>query len=121
MQTSSSLETEIWGIYRGLTIILEKGWRNSQIESDSQTAVLLFNEGANMNHPQSNILNDGKYLLARTGSTLNHISRSANECADCLAHLGAEQDEELVVVSSPPLALREFFVRDSLNIRQILD
>lgn len=66
MATSSSLEIEIWGIYRGLTIILEKGWTNTHIESDSLTTVTLFNEGANTNHPQSNILNDGKYLLSRT-------------------------------------------------------
>jgi len=65
MMAASSIETEIWSIYRGLTIILEKGLKNIQIESDSQTAVILFNERANTNHPQSNIINDGKYLLNR--------------------------------------------------------
>lgn len=73
MAARSSLETEIWSIYRGLTIILEKGLSNVQIESDSQTAVILFNDGATANHPQSNIINDGKYLLNRTGSSLTHI------------------------------------------------
>jgi len=66
MTATSCLETEIWSIYRGLTIIMEKGQMNTHIESDSQTAVTLFNEEVNTNHPQSNILNDGKYLINRT-------------------------------------------------------
>lgn len=71
MRATSNLEAEVWSIYRGLTIILEKGWMNMHIESDSQTAVILFNEGASANHPQSNILNNGKYLLNRTLSLTN--------------------------------------------------
>lgn len=50
MTAGSSLGTKIWSIYRGLTIILEKGMINVQIESDTQTAVILFNEGANATH-----------------------------------------------------------------------
>lgn len=121
MVANSSLETEIWAIYRGLTIILEKGLSNVQVESDSQTAVLLFNDGANTNHPQSNLINDGHYLLGRTGCTLTHTYRSANACADFLAGFGAEQNEDLVVYDRPPLEIREFMNRDRLNIRQILD
>jgi len=118
---NSSLETEIWSIYRGLTIILEEGFLNVQVESDSQTAVILFNDGAPANHPQSNLLNDGKYLLNRTGSTLTHINRNANQCADFLARLGVEQNEALVVSASPPPEIREFLIRDSRNLQQILD
>lgn len=121
MLASSSLETEIWSIYRGLTIILEKGWTNVQIESDSQIAVTLFTEGTNATHPQSNILNDGKFLLNRTRSNIVHIYRGANECADCLAHLGASQNGDLVVAPIPPLAVREAMIRESLNLHHVLD
>lgn len=121
MRARSSLETEVWSIYRGLTIILEKGLSNIQIESDSQTSVLLINEGANTNHPQSNIVNDGHYILNRTGCTISHNYRGANECADFLARFGAEQTEELVVIDQPPIEIREFMNRDRLNTRSILD
>lgn len=121
MVAQSSLATEIWSIYRGLTIILGKGLNNIYIETDSQTAVILFNDGANLNHPQSNIINDGKYLLNRTGSKLTHTYRDANQCADHLAHLGAEQEKELLVMTNSPLSIREFMNRDRLNIRQVLD
>lgn len=95
MVADLSLETKIWGIYRGLTIILEKGLTSIQIESDSQNAVLLFNEEASTNHPQSNIINDGRYLLNCSGITLIHIYHNANQCDDHLAHLGAKQDDDL--------------------------
>lgn len=78
MVAHSSMKTEIWGIYRGLTIILDKWMSNIQIKSDSETVLLLFNDGAIANHPQSNIINDGKYLLNRSGSTLIHTFCSAN-------------------------------------------
>lgn len=121
MRARSSLETEIWSIYRGLTIILEKGLTNIQIETDSQTAVLLFQEGANPNHPQSNILNDGHYILNQTGCTITHIYWGANECADFLARFGAKQLEDLMVINQPPLEMREFLNKDRLNTRLILD
>lgn len=69
----SSLETEIWSIYRGLTIILGKEKNNVQLESDSSVAVNLINEGAPGNHPQSTSINDAKILLNRMGTTLSHI------------------------------------------------
>lgn len=121
MMARSSLETEIWSIYRGLMILLENGMANVHIESDSQMTVILFNEGASTAHPQSSIINDGKYLLSYTGSTLSHIYRGANECADFLARFGTEQSEDLVVANTPPVDIREFMNRDRLNLRLILD
>lgn len=45
LDAESSTAAEIWSIYRGLTIILEKGLVNVEIESDSLVAVNLVNEG----------------------------------------------------------------------------
>lgn len=50
------------------------------------------------------------------GTTLSHIYRDANQWADHLAWLGAEQDENLVVSIDIPISIREFMIRDSLNI-----
>lgn len=36
LRYNTSLETELWSIYRGLTMILEKGWSFVCIEIDSQ-------------------------------------------------------------------------------------
>ncbi|KAI8538402.1 hypothetical protein RHMOL_Rhmol09G0100000 [Rhododendron molle] len=121
MKAESSTEAEIWSIYRGLTIILERGLANVDIESDSPVAVNIINAGNPGNHPQSIIINDAKMLLLQTGPTLTHIFRAANQCANHLARMGAEQNDSLVVLEQALISIREFLLRDCLNIRQNLD
>ncbi|KAI8536007.1 hypothetical protein RHMOL_Rhmol10G0221400 [Rhododendron molle] len=58
--------------------------------------------------------------LINDGIPGNH-THSANQCADHLAHMGAEQEEDLIVVVDIPISLTEFLIRDGLNIRRILD
>lgn len=94
---------------------------NAKIELDALVAVNLINDGPNVNHPLSTPICDAKTFLVGTNSTLTHIFRIANECAHHLARLGAEQEEELKILQSSPLSIREFLIRDILNIRQILD
>lgn len=116
----TSLETELWAIYRELTIILEKNLQKVAIESDSSIAMNLINEGAAGNHPQNNVINDAKTLLTRTESSLTHIYRNKNECADHLAKMRAKQDEQLILTEVMPFFVREHMIRDCLNIRQVL-
>ncbi|XP_058203102.1 uncharacterized protein LOC131317581 [Rhododendron vialii] len=115
---SSSLEAEIWSIYKGLKIILERKLKNVAIESDSLTAVNLIKEGNPSNHPQSVLINEAHFIMAKTNTPIEHTYRSANQCADHLARMGVEQTDELVLVMDMPISMREFFLRDSLNIRQ---
>lgn len=117
----TSLAAELWAIYRGLTIILEKNMQNVVIESDSLMAVNLINEEFEGSHPQSNMIYETRALKSRTGAILNHISRNANECADHLARLGAEQNEHLVLMDTMPLSLHECWNRDRLGLRKVLD
>ncbi|CAL5435909.1 unnamed protein product [Camellia sinensis] len=42
----TSLEAEIWNIYRGLTIIMQQGLSNITIEIDSQNAMEMLRDGA---------------------------------------------------------------------------
>lgn len=81
----SSHETEIWSIYKGLTIIiLQKGMTKIHVESDSLVAVELIKNGAPANHSQSTIINDAHALLIRRESVLAHTYRTAKQCADHL-------------------------------------
>lgn len=43
------------------------------------------------------LVEDSRVLLHRTGSTLKHVYREANQCTDHLVRVGAEQEEELVI------------------------
>lgn len=102
----SSLEAEIWGIYRGLTIILEQSMTNINLESDSLIAVSLINEGNSGNHPQSVMIDDAHAILSRTKTTLTYIYREANHCADHLTRREANQNEDLVVSVNKPHSIR---------------
>ncbi|XP_058180207.1 uncharacterized protein LOC131298752 [Rhododendron vialii] len=118
---TSCLEAEIWSIHKGLEIIRERKLANVTIESDSLTAVNLITEGNPNHHPQSVMINEAHYLMAQTNTSIGHTYRSANQCADHLARMGAEHTDELVFVMDMHIAMREFVLRDSLNIRQVLD
>lgn len=86
------------------------------------TTITLFNGGNSVDHPQCVMINDANAIMVRTGTMLNHTYREASQCADHLVRIGAEQNEDLVVsVDQQPLSIREFFSRDSLNLRQLLD
>lgn len=61
-------------------------------------------------HPQQGLLEDARMLLTRIGATLSHVGRMANQSADILARLGAQQNADLVVTAQVPLATREFRV-----------
>lgn len=67
------------------------------------------------------MINDAHAILLRTGTTLTHIYREANQCANHLASLGAEQNQDLVISVNQPLSIREFIIRDSLNLRHLLE
>lgn len=118
---STSLEANIWGIYKGLTIILEKGTASVKIESDALLAVKLINEGPNANHPLSTIINYARTIIMGTASSLTHVYRGANECSDHLARVGPEQAEDFKILMNSPLSIREFLIRDNLSIRQYLN
>ncbi|KAG5522319.1 hypothetical protein RHGRI_034486 [Rhododendron griersonianum] len=57
-------------------------------------AVKLITEGPPTGHPQQALIEDSRILMTRTQSTLGHIYRQANQSADNLAHLGAEQEQQ---------------------------
>lgn len=101
--------------------MLEKGIQNVNIESDSREAVNLINDGPTENHPHQVLITDSKILLDRTRANLTHIYREANQSADHLARLGAEQAEDLVVTEESPQSVRHFVIEDVLGAGRYRD
>ncbi|KAI8536564.1 hypothetical protein RHMOL_Rhmol10G0267200 [Rhododendron molle] len=66
------------------------------IESDFLSVVKMINEGNSVNQPQSVMISDAHAILDRTESMLTHLYQEANQFADHLARIGAEQDEDLM-------------------------
>lgn len=113
---SGCLEAEIWAIYRGLTIILKKGMINVKVESDSSIVVQYLQRGPPSDHPQSHIMEEARRIATGTNTTFSHIYRQANQTADCLARLGSQQEDDLIVTRNVPLAAREFVMSDALGV-----
>ncbi|CAL5397166.1 unnamed protein product [Camellia sinensis] len=51
MESCISLEAELWAVYKGLTIILQKGFNNMTVETDAQEVMKLLVEGLGEKHP----------------------------------------------------------------------
>ncbi|CAL5366927.1 unnamed protein product [Camellia sinensis] len=115
LEVCSSLEAELWGIYRGLTVIFKKGYIDVLIESDSVEAVDLLQNATVVNASFRSIVEDARHLLKRCRCSIQHILREGNQCADKLAKLGADQEEHLVVMEDPPEEVQSLVVADLLG------
>ncbi|KAI8566096.1 hypothetical protein RHMOL_Rhmol02G0012900 [Rhododendron molle] len=68
------------------------------------------------------MINEDHYLMAQTNTFTAHTYRAvANQYANYLAKLGAEHTDDLVFVMDILIVMKEVVLRDSLNIKQVLD
>ena len=86
-------EAEIWGIFRCLKAVFEQGQSMMNIETDSEVAVKMINDGVAPNSPLRNLVDDCKELLRRINGNLTHTLREGNQVADRLANIGADQED----------------------------
>ncbi|XP_028081991.1 uncharacterized protein LOC114283389 [Camellia sinensis] len=116
LTNSMSLEAEMWGIYRGLTMVLEKGLHEVIIETDSTLAEEFLNKGPPSNCPFRSIVEDSRDLIRRCNCSIQHILQEDNKCTYLLANMGADQLEPLVVVDEPPIVVRSQIVADMVGM-----
>ncbi|GMP77627.1 hypothetical protein CsSME_00033839 [Camellia sinensis var. sinensis] len=116
MQMGTSLEAKLWALYKGLTVLLQKGINNVLIETDAAQVVQLMKDPIASNCPFKNLVEDAKILFNGCVCTIQHIWKQGNLCADALAKLGANQPEEMLVVNEPPAELRSYLLADLLGI-----
>ncbi|CAL5366943.1 unnamed protein product [Camellia sinensis] len=107
---------ELWGIYRGLTIIFEKSLRDVLIESDAATVVFNINNPTTINYPHRALLEDIKFLMHRCNCIVSHIPREGNQCANGLANMGVHHGENLIVLEDPPNDLVSLLVADIVGL-----
>lgn len=74
-----------------------------------------------VDHVHRHIVEEARRIASRTNSTISHIYRQANhQTADCLARLGYQQEEELIVVTSRvSFATCEFVIADAMGLGHI--
>ncbi|CAL5395033.1 unnamed protein product [Camellia sinensis] len=116
LQMGTSLEVELWALYKGLTVILQIGLSNVLIETDTTQVVKLPEEETVANCPFRNLVDDAKILLRGCKCTIQHIWKEGNLYADALTKLGAEQPEDMLAVNEPPAEIRSLLVRDMIGL-----
>ncbi|CAL5427518.1 unnamed protein product [Camellia sinensis] len=115
----SSVEAELWAIYRGLTILFQKGTMNVVIETDAAQVIDLIQNGPSHNSLFRALIEDTKFLLKRCTCTLGHTLREGNRVADMLANLGVAQTEHVVMLEDPPEAVRALVVEDMIGVSSV--
>jgi hypothetical protein len=93
------------------------GILNLEIEMDSLVVVELFNSTATPNAFLSTVVDNCRYLMERFElSSLKHIFREANGCADLLAKAGCDQQPNFISFSNSPAHVLEALSFDVLNV-----
>ncbi|CAL5337582.1 unnamed protein product [Camellia sinensis] len=115
LEEATGLEAELWGVYRGLTIILEKGMRDIIVETDSVQVVKLLQEESSPTFQHRALLEDAKFLMQRCKCIIQHILREGNKAADGLANLGANHQDSFVFLNDPPTEATSLLVANILG------
>lgn len=92
---------------------------NVKIDSDSSVAVQYIRDGPPLDHPQRHTVEEARRVATGTNSSVSHIFRQANQTADCLAQLGSQQEEDLILTRDVPGAAREFVIDDALGVGRL--
>ncbi|XP_028078092.1 uncharacterized protein LOC114279985 [Camellia sinensis] len=114
LQPGTSLEAELWAVYKGLIVVLQQGLNGVIIETDAAQVVQLLQEEVGDKCLFRHLVEDSKILLKGCNCTVQHVWKEANLCADALAKLRAAQPEDMLVVKEPPVEIRSLLVDDML-------
>ncbi|KAL7169819.1 hypothetical protein ACSBR2_034787 [Camellia fascicularis] len=75
MDSGTSLETELWALYKGLTVLLQQGMHGVIIESNAQQVVQLMGEDTPDKFPFKGLLEDAKIIFRDVNAPSNMCSR----------------------------------------------
>ncbi|GMP83414.1 hypothetical protein CsSME_00037337 [Camellia sinensis var. sinensis] len=114
--TTTSKEAELWGVYRDLTIIFEKGMKKVIIKSDLEQLTNLIKGETCLTFPQRALPEDTKFLMEHCDCSLNHSRRKGNVCANTLVNMDVTKQDLLVVYEDPSNQLVNLLVADMVSI-----
>ena len=103
---TNSFVAELWELRDGLILCCNMNISCLIVEIDAKMVVDVLKNSNHINFIISPILEDCRLLASRFHQIqFSHCFREANRCADMLAKIGAEQEAEFILLSSPPVDL----------------
>ena len=114
---SSITHAELVALKVGLQVAWDQGIHVLECASDSKLIVQFIFNGVSPCHRYAAIIHDIKMALARDWIvTLRHTYREGNQSADFLAKQGARQEEDLVLLQTPPSGLHGILLADAQGV-----
>ncbi|KAL4569514.1 hypothetical protein LXL04_025153 [Taraxacum kok-saghyz] len=110
----TSLEAEVWSVFKGLCLIKKKKISNVLIETDCQSILMIGMQGFGESlHPDFKpVVEAMNTIMIQQSCVIIHTRRDGNHCADQLAKLGGAQSEEYMDLEEPPVDLIPYLLRD---------
>ncbi|KAL7234481.1 hypothetical protein ACSBR1_017981 [Camellia fascicularis] len=63
LEKSTSLKAELWAVYKGLTILLQREFTKVIVETDAEQVVQLLKKGPGDNFPFRELVEDARIIL----------------------------------------------------------
>ncbi|XP_024626760.1 uncharacterized protein [Medicago truncatula] len=105
------------GLYHGLKLCWDTGFKHVVCYSDSTTVVDLVQKDLNVHHKYENLIMAIKQLLRRDWMvSLRHTLREGNTAVDFLAKKGALSDSSLVILNEAPPDIASVFLADAIGV-----
>ncbi|KAL7230058.1 hypothetical protein ACSBR2_008572 [Camellia fascicularis] len=80
VDSGTSLEVELWALYKGLTVMLQKRMHEVIIETDAKQLVQLMEEDTDDKFLYKGLLEDAIILFRGCECTIQHIFKEGNLC-----------------------------------------
>ena len=118
MGSTSSTVAELWALKDGLTMAKRMGIENIYIEMDAELIVQLVSRPAMVNLMLEPLLSNCRNLIQTfPSSSVTHVFREANGCADRLARMGADLVvTDFLFLFEPPDVVGEMLASDKAGI-----
>ena len=99
---TTSIISELWALKDGLSLAIQLGFYQLEVELNAMVIVDLINSDKNPNRDYSPLLYDCRSLLARLPQVrVSHVFVEANKCADLLVKRGCSMREDFVIFYFP--------------------
>jgi ribonuclease HI len=112
----SAFVAELWGVFEGLSLAYRPGFRNVELEVDSETVVCVIKTGCLKSNGGYSLLKRIKQLMAKDWRVeVSHIYREANKYADAMANIGCLQDFNFEFYDCCPVSIRDVYNLDMMG------
>nr|POE94062.1 putative ribonuclease h protein [Quercus suber] len=114
-----SFAAECWALRDGLRLCLSLGITAVEVEVDASSVVSVLANAAGTNSEIDPLVDECRDMLKRIPQArLKHCYRESNKCADRLARLGTEMEEEFFVFDTPPPVIVPLLFLDKMGTTQ---